>query len=140
MSDLLRGTWALVATEWRRADGRHANPFGANAVGVLIYDGAGNMSAQVMRAGRPALDGHSGIDTAMANAVPGYIAYFGEYEVDESQSTVRHSVVGAAFPAWTGHEVVRGYLLDGDILTLTDNVIAADGVEVFASTTWQRIA
>jgi hypothetical protein len=140
MADLLQGTWALVATEWRRSDGRHANPFGAGAVGILIYDGAGNMSAQVMRADREPAAGNTGIDTAMGNAFPGYIAYFGEYDVDEMNSTVRHRVVGAAFPAWVGNDVVRGFRLDGNTLTLTDNVVSADGVEVFASTTWQRIA
>ena len=58
------GTWALVATEWRRADGRHANPFGQGAVGILMYDAAGFMSASVMHAERPPLprDQPSGID------------------------------------------------------------------------------
>jgi len=66
-SDLI-GTWALVSTEWKRADGKHANPFGDGAVGVLIYDASGYMSAQIMHAARAAADPgqHTGIDSAKA--------------------------------------------------------------------------
>lgn len=141
MDSRIVGTWALVATEWKRADGRHANPFGSGAVGVLMYDAAGNMSAQVMRAGRPAVpdDQPSGIDTAMAAAVPGYIGYFGAYHVDEAAGIVTHQVAGAAFPAWAGRDVPRRYRIDGDTLVLMDSVVAADGVAVEASTTWRRM-
>jgi hypothetical protein len=138
----LIGTWALVATEWRRADGRHANPFGPGAVGILIYDAAGHLSAQVMRAGRPAPppEAHAGIDTAMANAVPGYVAYFGAYSIDDGAGTVTHRVAGSAFPAWVGREVPRRFVIEGDRLTLADSVVAADGVAVEAATVWRRVA
>lgn len=138
----LVGTWALVATEWRRADGRHANPFGPNAVGVLAYDDAGNMSAQVMRAERPAPppDHANGIETAMASAFAGYIAYFGTYEIDRATSVVRHHVIGSAFPSWVGSVPNRRFMIDGDRLTLSDSVSAADETAVEASTVWQRIA
>jgi hypothetical protein len=137
----LVGTWALVATEWRRADGRHANPFGEGAAGVLMYDAAGNMAAQVMRAERPKpTDGAAtGIDAAMAAPAPGYIAYFGTYEIDEAAGVVAHTVVGAAFPAWTGTTHRRRFSLNGDRLTLRDDVVASDGVTVAAATTWQRV-
>jgi hypothetical protein len=138
----LVGTWALVATSWRRSDGRHANPCGEGATGILIYDAAGNMSAQVMRAVRlePAAGDHSGIDSAMAAAVPGYIAYFGTYAVDAGGGVVRHRVVGATLPAWVGMEHARRFAIEGDLLTLADDVVSADGVAVAASTTWERMA
>jgi hypothetical protein len=141
MSNELIGTWALVSTEWKRADGRHANPFGEGAVGVLMYDDAGYMAAQVMRADRPAVpDGHGNdIDAAMGVAFAGYIAYFGTYEVDVEASGVRHRVIASAFPAWVGGEHQRRFAIDGDRLTLTDDVTAADGAAVAASTAWQRV-
>lgn len=141
MADSVVGTWALVATEWRRSDGKHANPFGAGAVGVVIYDGAGNMSAQVMRAGRPETPPgqQTGIDTAMANATAGYIAYFGTYEVDEGAGTILHHVAGSAFPAWVGLDVTRRFSIDGDRLTLSASVLTADGVATEASTIWDRV-
>lgn len=135
------GTWALVATEWRRADGRHANPFGEDAIGILTYDEAGHVSAQIMRAGRPsAAAGHEGIDTAMASAVPGYIAYFGTFDVDRAARVVTHHVAASAFPAWVGQDHTRSYSFEGDRLILSANVVSADGVGVAAATTWQRVA
>ncbi len=142
MINPLVGTWALIATEWRRADGRHANPFGDGAVGILTYDDAGHMAAQVMRDDRPAVpEGHGrDIDAAMGGAFAGYIAYFGTYEIDADASVVHHRVIASAFPAWVGGEHSRRFVIDGDRLTLTDDVIASDGVEVVASTTWQRVS
>ena len=138
-SDLL-GTWALIATEWRRADGRHANPFGEGANGILIYDAAGYMSAQIMRVDRPAGDpAQTGIDAAMASATPGYVAYFGAFTVDDTAGVVTHRVIGAAHPAWVGREFARRYSIEGDVLTLRDDLVAADGVSVDAATTWRRI-
>ncbi len=135
----LIGTWALVATEWKRADGRHANPFGAGAVGVLTYDAAGNMAAQIMRADRPSADeSHGGIDTAMAAAFPGYIAYFGTYEVVEP-GFARHVVIGSAFPAWITATHDRRFIIEGERLTLMQDFETADGVAVAASTTWERV-
>jgi hypothetical protein len=75
----------------------------------------------------------------MAAAVAGYVAYFGDYEVDEGAGVVAHHVTGAAFPAWVGATYRRRFALEGDLLTLSDDVVAADGVPVAASTTWQRV-
>jgi hypothetical protein len=138
----LIGTWALVATGWKRADGRHANPFGDGATGVLMYDAAGYVAAQVMRAGRPQPppDAHAGLDTAMAASHPGYIAYFGTYEVEASGEAVQHQVIGATMPAWVGATLRRRFRIEGDELTLTDDVVASDGVAVVASMTWRRVA
>ena len=140
MTHPLVGAWALIATEWRRADGKHANPFGVDAVGVVIYSEAGYMSAQVMREGRaaPPAGAHTGIDTAMATAAAGYIAYFGTYDIDERAGTVTHRVVGSAFPGWVGVEVTRRFTIDGDRMTLRDSVVSADGVAVEAATIWER--
>ncbi len=137
----LIGTWALVATEWRRADGMHANPFGANAVGILIYEASGYMSAQVMRDGRasPAEGVAAGIDSAMTSASPGYVAYFGSYVVDEAAQTVTHQIIGSAFPAWVGAKVPRRFAISGNRLTLSDSVVTADGVPAEAETTWERL-
>jgi hypothetical protein len=137
----ITGTWALISTEWRRADGRHANPFGVGAAGILTYDAAGNMSAQIMRAQRPRPppDGGTGIEAAMAGAFAGYVAYFGTYEIDESAHVLRHHVAGSAFPAWVGMVHERRYRVDGDVLTLSQDFVTADGVAVAASTTWRQV-
>ncbi len=139
-NDLI-GTWALIASEWKRADGKHANPFGAGAAGVLTYDAGGYMSAQIMRADRPpGPDTAPTIDAAFAAAVPGFLAYFGTYEIDESRGIVTHTVVASSFPAWAGAQHHRRFVIDGDHLTLRDDLMTSDGVAVAASTTWRRVA
>ena len=144
MSDgrLLIGTWAFVASEWRRADGRHANPFGEGAVGVLTYDAGGFMAAQIMRAERPAVpaDTPATIDQAFASAVAGFLAYFGSYEVDDATSVVTHTVIASSFPPWVGGQHNRRFHIDGETLVLSDDLMTADGVAVAASTTWRRVS
>lgn len=140
----LIGTWAFVASEWKRADGKHANPFGAGAVGVLTYDAAGYMSAQIMRADRPAGPAvPPTIDAAFAAAVPGFLAYFGTYEIDEARAeaaaVVTHTVIASSFPAWVGTQHHRRFAIHGDELTLSDDLMTSDGVAVAASTTWRRV-
>ena len=97
------------------------------------------MAAQIMRAERPVVDGgHSGIENAMASAFPGYVGYFGTYEID-ADDVLQHHVAGSAFPQWVGNEHARRYSVEGDRLTLMQDFVTADGVAVAASTTWQRI-
>lgn len=137
----LVGTWAFVASEWKRADGRHANPFGAGSTGILTYDATGNMSVQIMRADRQrGPDLPPTIDAAFAAAVPGFLAYFGTYEIDESRRVVTHSVIASSFPAWVGTQHQRRFEIDREQLTLRDDLMTSDGVAVAAATIWRRVA
>ena len=135
----LIGTWALVSSEWKRADGKHANPFGAGAIGVLTYDNGGYMTAQIMRADRPPGPEAATIDAAFASAVPGFLAYFGTYEFDATRSVVTHTVLASSLPAWVGAQHQRRVELAGDQLTLRDDLLTLDGVAVAAATTWRRV-
>jgi hypothetical protein len=140
MENPLIGTWAFVASEWKRADGRHANPFGAGATGMLTYDAGGHMAAQIMRADRPpGPDGAPTIDSAFAAAVPGFLAYFGTYEIDASRGVVTHTVIASSFPRWVGTQHHRRFAIDGDELTLRDDLLTSDGVAVAAATLWRRM-
>ena len=47
------GTWKLISCEAKRADGQIVYPFGANPIGMLMYDATGHMTAQLMRTDRP---------------------------------------------------------------------------------------
>jgi hypothetical protein len=136
----IAGTWAFVASEWKRADGKHANPFGEGAVGLLTYDESGHMSVHIMRRGRPLRpDLPPTIDAAFAAAVPGYLAYFGAYDVDEQRSIVTHTVIASSFPAWVGGQHQRRFEIDGERLTLRDDLVTSDGVAVAAATIWRRM-
>ncbi len=54
---------------------------------MLIYDASEHVPAQMMRAGRPRFgsgDQLKGTDAEVRAAFEGYLAYFGEYTVDEA--------------------------------------------------------
>jgi hypothetical protein len=139
MENPLIGTWAFVASEWKRADGKHANPFGAGSVGILTYDDVGYMSVQIMRADRPPSPRIAPtIDAAFSSAVPGFLAYFGTYEVDAKRQVVTHSVTASTFPPFVGTQHHRRFEIEGDQLTLRDDLETSDGVPVAAATIWRR--
>jgi hypothetical protein len=46
---LLPGTWRLVRWQMRNPDGTVSYPLGEGALGQLMYDAGGRMSAQLMR-------------------------------------------------------------------------------------------
>lgn len=121
------GVWRLVSYETRQADGATAQPFGADAVGMLIYTPDGFMSGQVMRGGRES--GREGTD--------GYIAYCGRYRVEEEKGEVVHRVEASLYPGWVGSEQRRGYAFAGTRLVLSAK-LRRKGVEIVYELVWER--
>jgi Lipocalin-like domain len=136
VADRLIGSWRLVSYETVDAAGRRGAPYGA-AGGRLTYDARGNMSGQVMRPSRPAVDLAAGSASTARAAYAGYIAYFGRYEVAPDERSVTHRVEGALNPEWVGGEQVRQLRFDGDRLVLSAEVRKPDAV-VIHTLTWER--
>lgn len=126
MKHRLVGNWSLVSYESFSADGTKRHPFGA-AVGRLAYDAHGNMAGQVMRPGRHGAD------------APGYIAYFGTYDVDAGAHVVMHHVEGALNPSWVGGDQVRRFRFDGDHLVLEVDIVRGDTTSRHVLT-WKRLS
>jgi hypothetical protein len=81
-----------------------------------MYDQAGNMAVQLMRT-----DEHATAYSDMADlqtAMQGFLAYYGRYEVDETEHIVRHHVSGASYFGYRGTTQIRHYEFSGDTLTL----------------------
>jgi len=140
----LVGTWKLVAIEERDADGKLVVPldFGPDPVGLLMYDSTGHMSAQGMRRGRaklPSDDVHMATPEQAKAAFTGYVAYFGTYEVIESERIVIHHVEGSSIPNWEGGDQRRKFTLSGDRLILEPPPIQAGGAKRVRRLTWQRV-
>jgi hypothetical protein len=135
--DQLLGTWELVSYVSTEPDGRRRLPFG-EAVGRITYDAAGNMTGQVMRPARPAVDTREGTVERIRAAYTGYIAYFGTYEVSAAGDSVVHRVVGALNPSWVGGDQVRRMRFDGELLILEADVQRPDGVARHVLT-WRRL-
>jgi predicted ATPase len=75
----LIGTWHLVSSEFRHADGEVTYPIGKNAVGLLIYTAKGYMAVQLMRTDRPTFasnDAFQGTPEEIKAAYEGFTAYF----------------------------------------------------------------
>jgi hypothetical protein len=136
------GTWKLVSFEFRRSDGTIVNVLGDDGQGVLMYDASGHMSGQMMRADRPMFasgDQQNASYDELKAAVAGYIAYFGDYDVDEASKTVIHHTKGAMFPNLVGHDQKRFYQFSGNQLTLTTPPTLVGGVTVTGVVLWEKV-
>jgi hypothetical protein len=109
----------------------------------LLYDGAGNMSAQLGKTNRARFtsrDPTLGTDAEVRDAFDGYIAYFGTYSIDESKHAITHHVVGASFPNWVGVDLVRIYTFDeGGRLQLATPPIVVGGRSLEYVLLWERM-
>lgn len=119
----LNGVWQLVRFEQNESDGNVSLPYGETPVGRLTFDAAGRMSVFVMKPGRFAsVNNTAGITLAsvedLRQIADGFMAYYGEFQVDDTTKTITTKVAAATIPAWTDSEQKRSYELSGDTLAL----------------------
>ena len=133
------GVWRLISCERRSKDGRIDYPYGEKPVGRITYDRAGRMSAQLMRPGRRStvapgvsLIAGNANEEEIREAVNGFIAYFGTFDVDESAQTVIHHVQACLVPGWVGTDLRRTYRFNANRLVLT--AVTTSAVELI----WER--
>jgi Lipocalin-like domain len=120
------GVWKLIRCERKYNDGKVDYPYGEKPVGRITYDKAGRMSAQLMRPGRRSTVA-SGVSLIAANAsadeireaVSGFTAYFGNFDIDEPSNTVIHHVQACLIPSWVGTDLKRTYRFYSNRLVLT---------------------
>jgi YD repeat-containing protein len=105
--------------------------------GRIMYDAAGNMSAQLMRAGRKRL-GSPSTEQERALAYSGFLAYYGRYTIDPSTSKVTHHVEGSTNPNWVGTDLIRYYEFSADNARLMLSLRNAEGT-VTGTLTWERL-
>ena len=132
--DQIIGAWELVTVEvrdesgnWTRAMGR----FGDDPIGYITYAADGRMAVQICNLNRPnlkpAASGETGwvgrVNVASAEvlrqALLGYTAYFGTYNIDTAEHAVTHNRSGHWIPNSVGSSVKRFYEFEGDRLILT---------------------
>jgi hypothetical protein len=111
------GTWRLVSIE---VNGQVDPNRGAHPTGLIYYDAAGYMAAQIMP-DRPRLKyaGSQPTPEEAKTAIIGYTAYFGTYSIDERARTVTHHRKGCIDQGAVGVDAVRRYeFAPGDRLIL----------------------
>ncbi|MEK6410074.1 MAG: lipocalin-like domain-containing protein [Acidobacteriota bacterium] len=115
------GAWRLVAFEEDGPDGEVVHPYGQDAAGLLIYESSGRMSVQIMKRNRAPLSS-AGWQSLPAEeikeALDGFTAFFGSYEVDEVNRSVIHRVEGHVLPDSVGKVLRREFTFSGDVLVL----------------------
>ena len=139
----LMGAWDLTSFEVRHSDGSLSFPFGKDPMGRLMYDRSGCMSAQLVRRERSVFesgDQLAGTNEEIKSAFEGCVAYFGTFEIDETEGVVIHRIEGSMFPNWTDTEQRRFYDLEGDQLKIKTAPLKWGGGEAVGVLVWQRAA
>src|SRR5579862_39754 len=142
LKDQFVGTWKLAGTEFRGSDGTLYYPYGKEASGFIIYDADGHMAVQIMGSDRPRFasdDMQGGSPDEAKAAFDRYIAYFGTYTVDETQSRVIHHMQGALLPNWVGRDQIRQFKFEGNRLTLTTPPTLRGGNSLVGMLIWERM-
>ena len=124
LKEQLIGTWKLTSINNTRLDGSKYDLFGPDANGLLMFDGNGRYSLQIIRRGRLALIGARMEGTAEENraAVQGMISHFGTYSVDEADRSVTFHIESSSYPNWDMTEQKRDIVLLVDRLSWFDPV------------------
>jgi len=137
IKDRFIGVWKLISCITTSNSGAKTYLFGESPEGRITYDKSGRMSALLMRPGRKRASAERlPMATAeeMREALDGFTAYYGTFDVDEANRTVIHHVKLALLPNWVGTDLKRAYEFDGNRMALT--AVTASG-----STTrlvWER--
>jgi hypothetical protein len=144
--ELLVGSWVLVSREDRAANG-HVVPepnLGPDALGLLVYDRAGNVAAQLMRRSRSSGSGIPTRPTQLgmnnSGSADGYDAYFGTYTLDLESHSVTHHLVGALLPGDVGKSLTRHFQASATDLRLWFETEGASGQRVVRTLVWRRAA
>lgn len=145
LRDQLIGAWKLISYEERPVDGSPSFfPMSETPQGIIMYTPDGYMSAQLSQPNRPPFasgDWFKGTDADYKREASTYIAYTGEFHVDEEKQTLTHSMFISLFPNWIGQTQPRVVRIDGDRLHLsTAAPIQSGGKTVNSYLEWQRAA
>ena len=116
----LAGTWTLVAADVQHPDGSRSQDYGDAPKGLLMIDGAGRYSLQILRSDRPRF-----ADPAKAKgsaqeykaAVMGSSTHYGTLAVDAGKHQLVFHIEGASFPNWEGQVQTRTFELHRDTLS-----------------------
>ena len=139
MSEKFVGTWRLVSFELT-SDDQVTYPLGKDAVGYLIYNNDGYMSAALMASKRPrfsSMDMMKATTEEIEAAADTYVAYCGKYTVNEGKVT--HLVEVSFFPNWVGEKQERFYKFEGDKLILSTPLMIFGGKQQSGYLVWKRI-
>jgi hypothetical protein len=143
LREQLIGAWKLVSYEERPIDGSPSfYPMTEEPMGIIMYTPDGYMSAQLSKPNRKPFasgDWFKGSAEEYEQEATSYIAYTGEFHVNEEAKTLKHSMFVSLFPNWIGQTQPRVVQIDGNDLYLsTASPIQSGGKEVNSHLRWKR--
>lgn len=143
LREQLVGAWKLHSYMEIPVDGSEPfYPLGRKPKGIIMYTPDGYMSAQLMAGDRQPFainDFYQGSADEYRAAGSTYIAYSGEFSVNEERGTLTHSMYVSFFPNWLGQTQPRVAQLEGNVLTLgPEQPIVSKGKEVISKLVWHR--
>jgi hypothetical protein len=143
LRERLIGGWiveSFVETDFEK--GVESYPFGRSPLGSVVYTASGLMSAQLQAEVRNSFksgDVFGGEPQEYVAAGRSYLAYAGEYSVDEATSRVFHDVKVSFFPNWIGIRQVRIIDFEGDRMRFSfEKPIRSNGTLKSSVVTWKR--
>ncbi len=139
--DQLVGTWTLVSIYIEAPDGSKFNPFGADPTGILVMDGNGHISVQLIGSDIPKFASKNRLDgTPEENkaVVQKTLCYFGTYSFNDADRALNIHIESSSYPNWSGTDQKRFLTLTGDEMNWT-NPTASTGESGFTGhTAWKR--
>ena len=97
LKELIVGTWLLDSIYDQTEDGIKHDTWGPNVKGIVMFDGNGRFSFQIISADRPKSE-----STSPRTPVGPASSYFGTYTVDETAKTLTYQIERATYPQWDG--------------------------------------
>ena len=138
-TEQFKGTWTLVSIRYVSPSGSSIEPFGPNAKGMLVFDGA-RFATQVMAGNLPKFASHNRMVGTLKEyeAIShGVVAYFGTYTVKEPDRILTLHIDRSSFPNWEGIDQLRKFEFVGDELRYTAANSTANPAES-AQLVWKR--
>lgn len=141
----LLGTWKLLSYIEVPVSGTDSLfPLGNAPVGILIYSPDGHMSVQIAKEKRVKFQSGDKLkaeDRELIEAANSYIAFFGNYKVDNMNAILSYYVKGSLFPNWEGQLQQRKIDFDGNVLYINSiEPVLSNGLVVNTYMTWQRLS
>ena len=139
--DQLVGTWMLVSVYIEAPDGSRFDPFGANPTGIVIMDGNGNISVQIIESGLPKFTSNDRLEgTPEENkaVMKGILCYFGTYSVNDADRSLNIHIESSSFPNWKGTDQKRFLALTEDEMKWTNPTTTTGGPGFTGHTEWKR--
>ncbi len=127
LKEQIVGTWRLVSIYNEENGEKHFN-FGEKPVGMLMFDGSGNVIQFLSKSGVPKFavaNRLKGTDAENRVAIRSIIAGFGTYTVNGD--TVAISWIASSYPNRAGTQEKRTYKITGDNMVGTNPVASSGG-------------